>query len=1252
MDSFPLLPFSSNTNWSNVCKFIKVIIKCTTRYEKLLFFLGVVFSILTGMCQPFESYTLGETSQVLVKVTNAINNKTIDPVDLAHAYKLFESDMNRVVLLFFLVGFAYFTFGFLQFSIMKFVGDNTAYNVRRQYISRLLRKDISYFDGMSTGHLSIVLNDNMERFREVFNEKIALIIALLTDFVIGTILAFYTDWRLACYGTVFSFGIVLSGLLDSWGKMKNNEKQNEHISNAGSIAFQALGCYKTVSSLNGQQQEVERYTEELKNGEKYALNRAFVFSLSRSADYFFTNALNFVILYFGANMIYEGTIEPGVVVRILYYILFGSYCLGEAILHISRLASAIPLTVPIADILLDSDATADEFFSEEIKDTFQGIISFKNVLFSYPTRPDVPVLKEISFNVQGGECIALVGASGSGKSTVIQLLLHYYNIDSGRISIDGNDIYNINIKQLRQAMGVVFQEPVLFNTSIEENIRFGKPDATEQEIIDALKNANAFDFVCNFPDGIKTIVGERGAQLSGGQKQRIAIARTLVRNPRILLLDEATSALDNESEFIVQEALQKASIGRTTIVVAHRLSTIRNANKIIVMEKGEIVEVGDHKQLIAMNGVYNNLVQTQLMSTNYEKMNENEERVTRQSSHSDFPSNEISHQKIDQEDDYVKKLIAEIKEEGAKKSNICEIIKYCRSEYCILFIAVLGSAIQGIYYPLSSQLMIKSYEAYAFDKDEMLSKSHFWALSILFLAFTRPIFIFFQYYFFGKTAEKLSIKLRSMSFKHLMSLPCAFYDDPCHTATRLSNRLNADSSNVTAAVDDRLGSVIMTLVAILLAVIMSFFYSWKMSLQVLMFCPLLYLAGYCNDNFVDQAVEEDSIAFEKSNRAAIEALENVRTVRALNMENRVILLVTSHLQKIRNSYFKRAVIQGTANGFACSCYFFIYAVSFKFGTWLVLREEILPMDTYLVLMTLSMTASYAGSAVAYLPDHRKAIHAAGLIFHLFTYPAIMPYDSSQGKRNIKNGEIELKNVSFEYAQRSDKMILDGVSLKLPAGRTLALVGPSGSGKSTIISLLERFYHAVDGEVKIDEENVVDVNLHHLRESVSLVSQEPVLFNCSIKENFLFGISHNASQLEIDQALKVANAFSFVSQFPQGLDTLVGERGAQLSGGQKQRIAIARAILRNPKVLLLDEATSALDSDSEKVVQNALDTASERLSTVVVAHRLSTVVNADSIAVLKNGKVAEQGTHEELLRKRSIYWRLVQKQGIQVETLIE
>lgn len=181
------------------------------------------------------------------------------------------------------------------------------------------------------------------------------------------------------------------------------------------------------------------------------------------------------------------------------------------------------------------------------------------MLFSYPTRPDVPVLKEISFNVQGGECIALVGASGSGKSTVIQLLLHYYNIDSGRISIDGNDIYNINIKQLRQAMGVVFQEPVLFNTSIEENIRFGKPDATEQEIIDALKNANAFDFVCNFPDGIKTIVGERGAQLSGGQKQRIAIARTLVRNPRILLLDEATSALDNESEFIVQEALQKVS---------------------------------------------------------------------------------------------------------------------------------------------------------------------------------------------------------------------------------------------------------------------------------------------------------------------------------------------------------------------------------------------------------------------------------------------------------------------------------------------------------------------------------------------------------------------------------------------------------------------------------------------------------------------------------------------------------------------
>ncbi|CAL2049366.1 unnamed protein product [Caenorhabditis brenneri] len=1253
MDTSPLLLQENEKKSSNLLNFIRVIYKCTSCFEKLLFFLGIIFSLLTGLCQPFMSYTFGEVSQVLVTITSAINNKTMDPADLEKAYEVFEHDMNTVILHFFLCGCAYFSFGSLQFSIMKYVGDNTTYRVRKQYISRLLRKDAQYFDSMSTGHLSTILNDNLERFREVFNEKIALIIAFMTDFTVGTALAFYTDWKLASYGIFFSLGIAFSGLINSASMMKTTNGQNTHYGNAGSIAFQTLGSFKTVCSLNGQRQEIERYTKELKAGEKYGVQRAFFYSISRGVTYFFCNALNTVVLYFGANMIYDGSLKPATVVRLFHFLLFGAFCLSEALPHISRLAGAVSSTAPIAEMLTrdDNEIERDE---DEADDGVEinGKISFKDVRFSYPTRPDAQVLKGISFDVNNGECIALVGASGSGKSTVVQLLLHYYNIESGSILIDGRELNDINLKKLRRVIGVVSQEPVLFNTTIEENIRFGNPSATLPEIYGALRKANAYDFVCAFPKGIKTIVGERGTQLSGGQKQRIAIARTLVRNPKILLLDEATSALDNESEHVVQKALENASQGRTTIVVAHRLSTIRNASKIIVMQKGEIVEVGNHDELISKQGVYNDLVQAQLLDS-HDDQNELPPLAARQLSHELSPLHSYSFQRSTStdagvHDDDMERLLDELTKEGAKKSSLREIVKMCRPDYCILFLAVFGSAIQGVSYPILAQLIVRTYQGYAMEGEDVLTYGHFWALSFMFLAVFRPLTLYLQYYYFGKLAEQLSTRLRVKSFKHMLSLPCAFYDDPNHSPTKLSNRLNSDSSNVKAAVDDRLGCVIMTLVAISIAVATASVYCWKMTLEVLMFFPLLYLAEYCYEAATENAIAEDSIAFENSNRTAIEALENVRTVRALNLEDKVMSLITNHLQKIHNSYFKRALIQGAANGLSMSCFLFVYSISFKFGTYLALRKEVQPMDTYLVLMTLSMTANMAGSAAAYLPDYKKAIHAAGLIFHLFTFPATMPYDSKDGKKNIEKGEIVGENLQFHYEQRPDKMILDGVNLKVESGKTLALVGPSGCGKSTIISLLERFYHATDGEIKIDGENVEDINLHYLRSNLALVSQEPTLFNCTIRENLLYGLTRTIPQLEIEKALQTANAFHFVYQFPQGLDTIVGERGAQLSGGQKQRIAIARAILRNPKVLLLDEATSALDSDSEKVVQNALDTASERLSTVVVAHRLSTVVNADSIAVLKNGKVAEQGTHEELLRQRNIYWRLVQKQGIQVQ----
>ncbi|EGT59455.1 hypothetical protein CAEBREN_31256 [Caenorhabditis brenneri] len=618
-DNELLIPSENRRKSSSIKSFLCVVWKCTTVWEKFLFLLGVASAVCTGLCQPFLSFTFGEVSQVFVKITSAVNNHTLDPSDLETAYKTFHTDMNRVVIHFALVGIAFAVFGFFQFSLFKYVGDNTTYRVRTNYISRLLYKDAQYFDTVSTGYLSTVLNDNLERFREAFNEKIAFIICFITDFVIGTSLAFYTDWKLASYGSIFALGIAFSGFINSSSMMGTTGKQNKHYANAGSIAFQTLSSFKTVISLNGQKQELERQENhfKLKAGEKYGARRAFFLATSRSATHFFCNALNGIILYVGADLIYNKTMDQAVIVTLFHYMLFSAFSLGEAFPHLSYLFNAISSATPIFEVLTSKDNIIENCHedTDDMDEVTESNLSFQDVGFSYPTRPDAEVLKGISFNIKNGERIGLVGASGSGKSTIVQLLLRYYNITSGKILIDGVDLKSINPRKIRQHIGVVSQEPILFNATIEDNIRFGNPNVTTSEIYEALRKANAYDFVCSFRDGLKTVVGERGSQLSGGQKQRIAIARVLVRNPKILLLDEATSALDSESEKVVQVALRKASEGRTTITIAHSLATIKNCDKILVVSNGQIVETGTHEELIEKEGVFLELIRAQILKT-------------------------------------------------------------------------------------------------------------------------------------------------------------------------------------------------------------------------------------------------------------------------------------------------------------------------------------------------------------------------------------------------------------------------------------------------------------------------------------------------------------------------------------------------------------------------------------------------------------------------------------------------------------
>ncbi|KAK6165545.1 hypothetical protein SNE40_022454 [Patella caerulea] len=940
---------------------------------------------------------------------------------------------------------------------------------------------------------------------------------------------------------------------------------------------------------------------------------------------------------------------------VFYAVFVGSFSLGNASPGLQAMSTARSAAYTVYK-LIDKVPSINIYSETGIKpETLTGHIEFKNVQFKYPARPDVKVLNKLCLDVKPGETVALVGSSGCGKSTTVQLLQRFYDVVDGSISIDDKDIKEYNIKWLRQHIGIVSQEPTLFATTIADNISYGRAEVTHAEIEEAAKNANAHDFISQLPQKYNTLVGERGAQLSGGQKQRIAIARALVRDPKILLLDEATSALDTESESVVQQALDTARQGRTTIVIAHRLSTIKSADVIYALQDGVVVEKGSHDELMALKGIYYQLVMNQTnekeKETDKEDISEEaaieeeiEFLIRRDSMRRSGKFNKSITKRSPDKKQSITRVEDSTETEDEKENKGFGFIRMVRMNapewYYILIgcvAALLNGSVQPAFAIIFSEVL-NVFQQTGQEREYEILKLSFILLGIGVLSWLST---FIQSYMFGKSGEKLTLRLRQQAFSAMLRQEMAWFDDEKNNTGTLTTKLATEASLVQGATGARLGMVLQNISSMGIALVIAFVFGWKLSLLVVAFLPLIIISGAVQIKILAGVAGKNKKALESAGKVAVESLDNVRTVASLSLENRFYHV---YLEKLRTPYkaaLKKAHLAGAAFGFSQAIVFFSYAASFYFGAYLVQQAEMNYVSVFRVFVAIVYGSYALGQASAFAPDASKAKVAAKDIFKLLDRQPTLNSDSLTGNKPSEiTSKVEFKDVEFRYPTRPDVRVLQGLNIAVNPGETLALVGSSGCGKSTTVQILERFYDPQHGVVLLDKYNIEALNIQWLRSQMGMVSQEPVLFDRSIADNIAYGDNSRTIPMdEIITAARQANIHEFIKELPLGYETRVGEKGTQLSGGQKQRVAIARALIRNPKILLLDEATSALDTESEKVVQEALDKARQGRTTIVIAHRLSTIHNADKIAVIRQGRVIEQGNHNQLMELRGFYYKL-------------